>query len=431
MSIIIGIRAEELDTRAPLTPKYVKRIVESGTSVYVQPSQKRCFPDEEYQKAGAYLQTDLSNVDIVFSVKEIPCSKILPGKIHCFFSHTIKGQKNNMTMLRTIMEKQATLIDYEKITDSSGKRLIAFGKFAGYAGMIDALWIYGQRMQTLGCETPFSQVQQANKYQNLEQAKTAISDLGKTIKEHGLPFPIVCGFTGSGRVAQGAKEIYSLLPVRTIMAKDLSKISENVSHHCVYQVSFSLENIFTNSQNTFSREEYIKHPQQYHSIFAEYIPYLSIVVNGLYWAPKYPHLLTILDLKNLLTARDNPRFQTLADITCDINGSIEFNVESTSSENPCYTYNPFSKKAEYGWKTIGLPVLAVDKLPGEIPQESSEGFSEELYGLFSDLRNISYAGNLASSGLSATWHNATIVYKGELTENYQYLQKHLEGSLNE
>ena len=44
-----------------------------------------------------------------------------------------------------MMELGCTLIDYEKIADENGKRLVFFGKFAGLAGMVDTLWIFGQR----------------------------------------------------------------------------------------------------------------------------------------------------------------------------------------------------------------------------------------------------------------------------------------------
>jgi alpha-aminoadipic semialdehyde synthase len=56
-----------------------------------------------------------------------------------YFSHTIKAQKANMNALDHILENNIRLIDYEKICDSEGKRLVAFGRFAGLAGMIDFL----------------------------------------------------------------------------------------------------------------------------------------------------------------------------------------------------------------------------------------------------------------------------------------------------
>lgn len=46
-------------------------------------------------------------------------------------------------------------MDYELMTDEKGKRLVAFGKFAGNAGMIDILHGMGHRFLGLGYSTPF------------------------------------------------------------------------------------------------------------------------------------------------------------------------------------------------------------------------------------------------------------------------------------
>lgn len=48
-----------------------------------------------------------------------------------------------------VLAERATLFDYELITGDHGKRLLAFGKFAGRAGLIDFLGGLGQRMQYL------------------------------------------------------------------------------------------------------------------------------------------------------------------------------------------------------------------------------------------------------------------------------------------
>jgi len=56
-----------------------------------------------------------------------------------FFSHVIKAQEENMEMLDDILKKKINLIDYEKITNDAGKRLVAFGKYAGNSGTVDIL----------------------------------------------------------------------------------------------------------------------------------------------------------------------------------------------------------------------------------------------------------------------------------------------------
>lgn len=101
------------------------------------------------------MQADLSTADLVLGVKEVPVSQLLNDKKYMFFSHTHKGQPYNISLLQACLSKNITLIDYELITDSAGKRLVLFGKYAGYAGMINALHGLGLRMLGLGHDTPF------------------------------------------------------------------------------------------------------------------------------------------------------------------------------------------------------------------------------------------------------------------------------------
>lgn len=46
-------------------------------------------------------------------------------------------------------------MDYEKILDANGVRLVAFGKYAGVAGFVNILHGLGLRLLALGHHTPF------------------------------------------------------------------------------------------------------------------------------------------------------------------------------------------------------------------------------------------------------------------------------------
>lgn len=81
--------------------------------------------------------------------------QLIPQKTYCMFSHTIKAQETNMPLLDAILEKHIRLIDYEKIVDDAGQRQIAFGKYAGVAGMVNILHGLGLRLLALGHHTPF------------------------------------------------------------------------------------------------------------------------------------------------------------------------------------------------------------------------------------------------------------------------------------
>lgn len=103
-----------------------------------------------------YLIQDISNASVIFGVKQVPIDSLIPGKTYCFFSHTIKAQESNMPLLDAILEKNIRLIDYERIIDESGQRQVAFGKYAGVAGMINILHGLGLRLLALGHHTPFT-----------------------------------------------------------------------------------------------------------------------------------------------------------------------------------------------------------------------------------------------------------------------------------
>jgi Alanine dehydrogenase/PNT, N-terminal domain len=209
----LGIRREDKnrwERRAPLTPAHVQELVrEQGVSVVVQPSAQRIYADDEYRAAGAAVDADLSGCRVIAGVKEVPPDDLIPGKAYLFFSHTIKGQDYNMGLLRAALEREVTLIDYEPILDRHGRRLIFFGRHAGYAGMIDALWALGQRMLADGIETSFAAVQPALSWGSVEEASDFLAhDVARRIRERGLHpalYPLVVGFTGGGNVSQGAQ----------------------------------------------------------------------------------------------------------------------------------------------------------------------------------------------------------------------------------
>ena len=138
MKPVMGIRREdknEWERRVPLSPDHVRELTGQGIEVLVQPSEIRVFKDMEYAGAGAVVQEDLSSCNVVFGVKEFPISIFRDNQAYMFFSHTIKGQKYNMPMLQTLLDKNCTLMDYEKILNEKNFRLVFFGNYAGLAGM--------------------------------------------------------------------------------------------------------------------------------------------------------------------------------------------------------------------------------------------------------------------------------------------------------
>jgi alpha-aminoadipic semialdehyde synthase len=424
---MIGIRREDKsrwEARAPLTPADVKALVQAGVPVQVQTSPIRRFRDEDYRAAGATIVADLKDSPIIMGVKEIPPRLLESNKTYVFFSHTIKGQPANMPMLRRIVELGCTLIDYERIVDEKGRRLVFFGTFAGLAGMIDTLWALGQRLKLDGIETPFAQVRRAFGYHDVKHAKDEIAALGQRITRDGLPDavqPFICGFAGYGNVSQGAQQIFDLLPVRTLSPEDLDRAKPGPH---VYKVVFREEHMVEPAQpgTTFQLQDYYDHPEKYRASFFPHVRHLTALVNCIYWEPKYPRLVTCAQLRELFAGPTRPRLRVIGDITCDIDGSIECTVKATEPGDPVFVYEPRTGQVRDGLAGDGPVILAVDILPCELPVDASTYFGQSLRPLIPALAAADFTRPLAESGLPPVLQRATIVYRGELTPPYKYLE---------
>jgi alanine dehydrogenase len=440
MKGLIGIRKENIDSsekRAPLTPEHINELVNrKNIQVIVQPSDNRIFKENDYVKSGAKISEDLSQCNIIFGVKEIPLADFQPKQSYCFFSHTIKGQSHNMPMLKQILFLKNTLLDYEKVLDETGKRLIFFGKYAGYAGMIDTLWALGNRLNWEGIPTPFRDIKYASTYLSLKEAKAAVYEVGKIIKSQGLPeilMPLICGFAGYGQVSQGAQEIFDLLPIKEIKPAQLASIisAKDHSNRFIYKVIFKEEDMVEpiTKDLPFSLNHYYQHPEKYQSTFHRYLPYLTLLINGIYWDPRYPKLVTKKNLNQVYTHNKIAKLKVIGDITCDIEGSIECNVKATTSQNPVYVYDPSLDTIKDGWEGDGIVILAVDKLPSEFPKDASSSFGDSLIPFVPALANCNFDEPLDNIGLPVEFREAAIAHHGKLTPNYKYLSKFINPNL--
>jgi alanine dehydrogenase len=436
MKYMIGIRREDKnkwERRVPLTPEHVRELTQDHSiEVRLQPSPIRIFSDEEYIQAGAKIREDLSPCPVVFGVKEMPLGFFQPHNTYVFFSHVIKGQDYNMPMLKRMLELGCQLIDYEKVVDERGRRLIFFGKHAGIAGMIDTLWALGQRLSWEKIPNPFKQIKIAHQYQSLAKAKKEISEVGKKIKSDGLDkslLPFICGISGYGNVSHGVQEILDLLPIKEISPDEIFPLVESIeySKNHVYKVVFkeehTVEPIF--SVDRFELQDYYDHPEKYRSKFETYIPHLSLFMNCIYWDKRYPKLLTKKYLKQLYAGKEKPRLRVIGDISCDIEGSVECDLKWTQPDNPVYVYNPFEDKAIDGYEGNGPVVLAVDNLPCEISKEASIYFSQVLKPFIPEIVKADFLVDFDHCNLLSPIKNAVIVYHGELTPNYRYIRNYL------
>ena len=108
MERVMAIRREDINVwerRAPISPAHVAELANKGIKVLVQPSTRRAYTMDEYEKAGAIITEDLTPASLIIGVKAVPVDLLLPDKTYAFFSHTIKAQEANMPLLDAMLEK--------------------------------------------------------------------------------------------------------------------------------------------------------------------------------------------------------------------------------------------------------------------------------------------------------------------------------------
>lgn len=433
----IGIRREDMyvwERRTPLIPEHLQELRDRHQlDVTVQSSGRRVFQDDEYRAAGLPVAEQLSDCPVIIGLKEVPLDVIERGKVYVFFSHTIKGQPHNMSMLKRILDLGATIIDYERIVDDAGRRLIFFGNYAGLAGMIDTLWALGQRLAWEEIHTPLERVRQASGYASLAEAKAAISEVGREIRASGLPTPVsplVIGVTGYGNVSRGAQEILDLLPLTEMSPAELLSGTPAVDpSRPIVKVVFKEQDTVTPQAagKAFDLQEYYHHPERYRGVFAQYLPSLHVVVNCIYWEPKYPRLVTRQDVRESFEV-GKPRLRVIGDISCDVKGAIEVTVRATEPDDPIYVYDPSRGTTASGVAGAGPVVMAVEILPSELPREASAYFSNILRAFVPQIAAADYSAPLGACGLPPELKRAVIAYQGSLAPDYQYLEQHLNSA---
>lgn len=423
----IGIRREDknlFERRVPLIPVHAAQLHQDGIPLIIQSSARRIFGDELYREIGIPVQSSLQDCDVILGVKEIPVAQLMAEKTYVFFSHTIKGQPYNMGLLRRLMELGCTLIDYEKIEDDEGRRLVFFGRHAGVAGMIDTLWSLGQRLALERLPTPLAGLKPAYQYDSLEHATAEILEVGRAIKDGGLPEevqPLIFGITGYGNVSLGAQEILDLLQPRVIRPDQVGETA--AAGRGLFKVVFREEHLVEPLEGNFELQHYYEHPEKYRSVFPSVLDHLSVLVNCIYWEQRYPRVVTLEDLRRLYGGAATPRLRVIGDISCDVQGSVEATLRATESDNPVFVYDVERGEGVDGVAGRGPVIMSVDNLPAELPKEASETFSAALVPFMGALSNANFTSTLDVSDLPEPLQRAVIVYRGQLTESFAYLSK--------
>uniref|UniRef100_A0A673B008 Uncharacterized protein n=1 Tax=Sphaeramia orbicularis TaxID=375764 RepID=A0A673B008_9TELE len=395
---VMAIRREDInpwERRAPLAPRHVKELTNAGVKVLVQPSNRRAIHEKYYMKAGAVIQEDISEASLIIGVKRMPEEKVIPRKTYAFFSHTIKAQELQFSVLTTV-QREVRLIDYEKMVDANGFRIVAFGQWAGVAGMINILHGLGLRFLALGHHTPFMHIGMAHNYRNVSQAIQAVRDCGYEISMGLMPKsigPVTFCFTGTGNVSKGAQDIINELPVEYVEPHELKDVSETGDMTKVYATVLSRHHhLVRKSDGIYDPMEYENHPELYTSHFRTSVaPYTTCLINGIYWDPHTPRLLRRIDAQRLRRPLKNSsgnnegipalphKLLAICDISADTGGSIEFMNECTTIDKPFCMYDADQHIDHDSVEGNGILMCSIDNLPAQLPIEATEYFGDRLF----------------------------------------------------
>jgi len=387
------------DKRVPFTPLQVEEIGQrfSNVRVYCQESSVRCFSNSEYEAVGSEILSNMDQCDILMGIKEVPVAELIENKTYLFFSHTIKKQPYNRKLLQEIIKKRIRLIDYEALKDKQGNRLVAFGRYAGIVGAYNGLWTFGQRFEGFKLRRAFECFD--------------VNDLKLELRKVILP-SIKIILTGAGRVGRGAMETLDTAGIRKVSPADfLSRQFDGP----VY-VQLSSADYHTRVQGGhFNREEFHQHPDRYLSYFGDFTKAADILMAGAFWNPEAPVLFTRADMLS-----KEFKIKIIADITCDIEGSIPSTKKASTIIDPIYDYDPQTDSVQPSLSDERfVTVMAVDNLPCELPRSASEEFGKDLIDRILKPLFIDDPEGIIE--------RATIAKDGALTENFEYLSDYVLG----
>ena len=385
------------DRRVPFTPAQCKQLTGRypELSICIQPDKNRCFSDDEYRQMGISVQDDISECTLLVGVKEVKTDYLIPGKAYMFFSHTAKKQKHNLELLRSIINRDIQLIDYEYLTDKNNIRIVAFGRWAGFVGAYNALRAYGLRNNKYELKPAWKCKDRTELMGHLSEIKTEAQKIV---------------ITGGGRVAGGALEILENAGFRKMKPEDFLTVEgENVYTQLDPEYYVKHRN---NSE--FRLNHFFNNPHEYENSFLPFTRAADIFIACHFWDPRSPVLITKEDIRD-----PGFRIKIIADVSCDIDGPIASTLRPSTIAEPFYGYSVETGKESSAFDQKSITVMSVDNLPGELPRDASEDFGSKL------------ASDVIPSMLGfsdpSVIERATITKGGKLTEKFKYLKDFLDG----
>ncbi|TRX38312.1 NAD(P)-dependent oxidoreductase [Flavobacterium restrictum] len=395
---ILKERKNPPDRRVVFSPNAVIRLQKAHpeVSVVVEHADNRVFSDLQYQSMGITVTDSVADCDILFGIKEVPVADLIHNKAYFFFSHTLKKQPHNQQLLQAILAKNIDLYDHETIVDDQNKRLIGFGKYAGMVGTYNSIRAFGIKFELF----------KMPKAETLSGKEALIVQLKRVI----LP-PLKFVITGTGKVGSGVKEILDAIKVKEVSVENY--LTKNYTQPVYTQIDV-LDYNQRHDARVLDCNDFYTNPQEYKSNFERFTKVSDIYITGHFHANEAPAILT----REMLQANDC-KIKVVADISCDVNGSIACTLRSTTIESPLCGYLPSENKEVDVFHPAAIVVMAVDNLPCELPKDASEGFGEMF------LEHVIPA--FFNGDANGILERARMTQNGKLTPRFSYLQDYVSG----
>ncbi len=378
------------EKRVLFSPEQLAKIITNYPQYQfvVESSSTRCFSDLEYQNFGVKVQTDISDCDVLLGIKEVPLEHIIEGKIYFFFSHTTKMQPHNKWYLEGLKSKKITFFDYENLTNSFGKRLVAFGNIAGQIGCYHAFRTYGLKKQIFKLQKP-----SVFKYS---------LNLIQQIKNTYIP-PIKIIVTGNGNVGQGISQFLEALQIPKVTPTNFLKDTSSKTIYC----QLKKEDYLISSVSKKNKD------YKYTSEFLKYVKKADIYIAGHYYEKGMPLFFTKEELQ-----QPHLNLSTIADISCDIAFPLPTCLRTTTPQNPIYGYDTYTgKEADYQ-SNDSIAIMAIDNLPVELPKAASVDFGEQFTNSIMPLITENFGHPILQRAL--------VLHQGIFTKKFQYLQHFID-----
>lgn len=331
----LWVRAEQRpnEQRAGLTPDGAKQLIAKGIRVTVEESSVRAIPLQGYRDAGCDIADENSWPNapldaIIFGLKELPEDGTPLPHTHIMFGHAFKGQHSGIALLKRFKRGGSTLYDLEYLVDDTGRRVAAFGYWAGYAGAAVTLksWAAQQRGELCGPVGVYA------------DKDALLDDLGIELDNLSVDLPSAIVIGAMGRVGTGASDLLEALGI-AVTKWDMAETSSGGPFPQILQ----------------------------HDIF----------MNCILARPGTP-----VFVPN--AAKTLPRKLTaIGDVACDPDSDynpVPVYDEATSWQSPALRVH----------ESPVLDVMAIDNLPAMLPLESSEDFAQQLLTTLLSLDDLSH-----------------------------------------